>query len=200
MKTIVLDNVERVEYLDSLTKGRLNSIQVIFGRTGQIGNYNGPGLRLAFALLRDQFPPQTVAERIMIERLVPNPIDFDIDSDTLKISAPLDKLKGLEYKHLLACRETSRNVQLLSSGRSVVQHRRFVGRDPDRDGAEEAAITQAAVLRRLRSDNSTTLFVTGTASLCLHQRHRRHFNQVAARYAALAVFFRLLTAFDWGFA
>jgi hypothetical protein len=43
MKTIVLDNVERVEYLDSLTKGRLNSIQVIFGGTGHIGNYYGPG-------------------------------------------------------------------------------------------------------------------------------------------------------------
>ncbi len=67
MKTVVLDNVERVEYLDSLTKGRLNSIQVIFGGTGRIGNYYGPGLRLAFALLRDQFPPQTVAERIMVD-------------------------------------------------------------------------------------------------------------------------------------
>jgi hypothetical protein len=38
----------------------------------------------------------------MVERPVPNPIDFDIDSDTLRISAPLDKLKDLEYKHLLA--------------------------------------------------------------------------------------------------
>lgn len=119
MKTVVLDNVERVEYLDSLTKGRLNSIQVIFGGTGRIGNYYGPGLRLAFALLRDQFPPQTVAERIMVERPVPNPIDFDIDSDTLRISAPLDKLKGLDYKHLLAVEKQAEMFSyFLAGGRS----------------------------------------------------------------------------------
>ena len=119
MKSVVLDNVERVEYRDSLTKGRLNSIQVIFGGTGQIGNYYGPGLRLAFSLLRDQFPPQTLAERSMVERPLPNPIDFDIDSDTLRISAPLDKLKGLEYKHLLVAeKQAEMFTYFLAGGRS----------------------------------------------------------------------------------
>ena len=119
MTTIMLDNVERVDYQDSMTKSRLNSIQVTFRKTGQIGTYFGPGLRLAFALLRDQFPPQTVAERIMVKRPVPNPIDFDTDSDTLIISAPLDKLKGLECKHLLAAEKQAEMFSyFLAGGRS----------------------------------------------------------------------------------
>ena len=102
MTTIVLDNVETVKYLDSMTKGRLSGIQVIFSKSGRIGSYFGPGLRLALALLKDQFPPQTDAERISIERPVPTVIDFVIDPNTLEISAPSDKLKNLGYLYLLA--------------------------------------------------------------------------------------------------
>lgn len=42
--------------------------------------------------------------------------------------------------------------------------------------------------------------MTGTESFGLHQRQSGQLSPVAARYAALAVFFRVLTAFDWGFA
>ena len=94
MKTMTLDNVERVEYLDVLTKGRLSNIQVILLRTRA---------STGAALLRDQFLPQTVAERIMVKRPVPTPIEFDIDPDTLTISALLDTLKSLEYKHFIGC-------------------------------------------------------------------------------------------------
>src|ERR1700694_3834153 len=106
MKTIVLDNVEKVTYLDSpLTKGRLSGIQVIFTNMGRIATFYGPGLQLAFALLRDQFPPHTDAERILVERPVPTLIDFVIDPKTLEISAPLDKLKSVGYPHLLAAEQ-----------------------------------------------------------------------------------------------
>jgi len=55
----------------------------------------------------------------MVKRPVPNPIDFDIDSDTLIISAPLDKLKGLEYKHLLAAEKQAEMFSnFLAGGRS----------------------------------------------------------------------------------
>ena len=106
MTTIVLDNVETVKYLDSpMTKGRLSSINVIFTKYGHIASFFGPGLILAFALLKDQFPPQTDAERILVERPVLTPIDLVIDPNTLEISAPLDKLKSLAYTHLLAVEE-----------------------------------------------------------------------------------------------
>ena len=46
-------------------------------------------------------------------------IDFDIDSDTLIISAPFDKLKGLEYKHLLAAEKQAEMFSyFLAGGRS----------------------------------------------------------------------------------
>src|SRR5260370_762146 len=47
MKTIVLDNVESVEYQGSLpAKGRLSNINVIFSKSGHIMNFFGPGLQL----------------------------------------------------------------------------------------------------------------------------------------------------------
>ncbi len=117
MKTIVLDNVESVEYQDSLqAKGRLSNINVIFSKSGHIMNYFGPGLQLALDLLREQFPPKTVAERSLVERPVPTPIAFVIDAPTLEISAPVEKLKGLGYAQLMAAAKQAEQFGYFQSG------------------------------------------------------------------------------------
>jgi hypothetical protein len=118
MQNIKLDDIEKVEYQDTLTKGHLSSIQVIFSKAkhGAIRNYFGPGLTLAFTLLNDQFPPQTEVERRLIERPVPTPIDFDIDPNTLEVSAPPDKLKDLRYVQLMAASKQAEDFGYFSSG------------------------------------------------------------------------------------
>ena len=118
MDTIILDDIEKVEYQDTLRKGHLTSISVIFGKSkhGAIMNYFGPGLTLALALLKDQFPPETEVERSLVARPVPTPIDFDIDTNTLELSAPLDKLKALGYPQLEGAAKQAEYFGYFSSG------------------------------------------------------------------------------------
>jgi hypothetical protein len=117
MRTIALDNVESVQYQDSLiTKGWLSSIHVVFSKSGHIMNYFGPGLRLALDLLREQFHPKTEAESSLVEQPVPTPIDFDIDVSTLEISASLEKLKDLGYTKLLAAAKQAEQFGYFQSG------------------------------------------------------------------------------------
>jgi hypothetical protein len=102
MKIIPLDNVETVQYQDFLMNGWLTSIHVVFCRPRETGNYFGPGLRLALALLREQFPPSTNPEKMLVQQPFLSKIDFDIEPNTLRMSVPLDKLKRLDYRRLSA--------------------------------------------------------------------------------------------------
>jgi hypothetical protein len=118
MQNIKLDDIEKVEYQDILTKGHLSSIQVIFSKAkhGAIMNYFGPGLTLALALLKDQFPPETEAERNLVARPVATPIDFDIDPRTLEVSTSSKKLKDLGPKILLSAEKQAEQFGYFSSG------------------------------------------------------------------------------------
>ena len=116
MQEIVIDNVEDVVYLDSLTPGRLNTIHVTFTNSGSITNYSGTVLRLALALLRDQFPPKTESERGFITQTVRAPLDFEIAPYRLEVSAPPQSLKDLSYAKLMAAAEQAEAFSWLSSG------------------------------------------------------------------------------------
>ena len=118
MRSIPLDNVGRVKYQDSLKKGWLTSIRVIFAEPGQVGHYLGPGLRLALFLVEDQFQPTSDFERLLVEQPLPSPIDFEIDPKTLRLSAPVDRLQELPPDQLIAAQEQARQFgYFLSDGR-----------------------------------------------------------------------------------
>jgi len=116
MKTIVIDDVVKVEYQDTGRKGQLTSIHVIFGNSGHIGSYFGPGLRLALDLLKDQFPPKTDAESTLVGRPFPYQVNLVIDPDTLVLSVRPANLKDLTYVQLMTVYEQAHHFNFFQAG------------------------------------------------------------------------------------
>jgi hypothetical protein len=115
MNTKVIDDVVNVEYQDSTRLGQLTNIHVVFGKTGHIGNYFGPGLRLALDLLKDQFPPKTDVERDLIRHPHPFPARLDINPDTLELFLKPSNLDELSYVQLMAVFEQVHHFNFFAS-------------------------------------------------------------------------------------
>jgi hypothetical protein len=115
MNTIVIDDVVKVEYQEGIAKlGQLTNIHVVFGKTGHIANYSGPGLLLALNLLKDQFPPKTDAERDLIKHPHPSPVRLGINPDTLELFLP-NNLDTLSYVQLFAAYEQMHHFNFFES-------------------------------------------------------------------------------------
>lgn len=120
MKEILLDNVVKVQYRDFRKAGWLTDIHVVFDEPGQVGNFCGPGLRLALSLLEDQFQPETGHEVRLVARPVPYPIDFEISPETMALAVDAERLKDLTREQLITSTEQAKQFRYFrSEGRSL---------------------------------------------------------------------------------
>ena len=140
MNTIVIEDVVKVEYQEGIAKlGHLTNIHVVFGKTGHIANYSGPGLHLALDLLKNQFPPKTDAERDLIRHPFPSPVRLDINPDTLELFLKPSNLDELSRVQLQTVFEQVHHFNFFAS------RGRAFGTDPLMSELEKAILRKKPV-------------------------------------------------------